>query len=94
MFQAPLIALQAAMPVDSIASATSAYAMLRTTSGALGVTLGGTIYGNSVTSRLRSIPSFNINAEPGSSSSILSIDVASLNRIQVSFHASLNVRCS
>ena len=40
LFPVPLIALQSAMPVSSIATATATFGLLRTLGGAVGITIG------------------------------------------------------
>lgn len=51
-FQTPLITLQAAMPVQDMAVATSAMVLLRSIGGSVGITVGGAIYSSQLSQRV------------------------------------------
>lgn len=51
-FPAPLITLQAAMPMHEMAVTTSAMVLLRTLGGSLGITIGGAIFASQLKQRL------------------------------------------
>ncbi|KAG9318904.1 MFS amino acid permease [Chiua virens] len=58
LFQAPLIALQAAMPIKDMATASSGFMFVRTVGGAVGISLGEAIIGNVLPKKLADIPNF------------------------------------
>lgn len=53
-FQTPLITLQAAMPLQDMAVATSAMVLLRAIGGSVGITVGGAIYSSQLSQRIPS----------------------------------------
>ncbi|KAF8342219.1 major facilitator superfamily domain-containing protein [Cantharellus anzutake] len=57
LFQTPLIALQAAMPLKDMATSTSAFTLLRMLGGTIGISVGNAIYSSELEKRLRRIPS-------------------------------------
>lgn len=59
LFQTPLIGLHAAMPLKDMATATSAFGLIRTLGGTIGISIGGAIYASEVKRRLSSIPGFS-----------------------------------
>jgi hypothetical protein len=44
LFQAPLLAIQAAMPVRDMATSTATFGLLRTLGGTVGISVGGAIF--------------------------------------------------
>ncbi|KAG9318912.1 MFS amino acid permease [Chiua virens] len=58
LFQAPLIALQAAMPIKDMATVSSGFMFVRTVGGAVGIALGEAIIGNVLPKKLADIPNF------------------------------------
>ncbi|KAJ6581824.1 MFS general substrate transporter [Mycena capillaripes] len=56
LFQPPLIALQAAMPLKDMAACTGAYYLVRNLGTTLGVSLGGAAFQSQLARRLRAIP--------------------------------------
>ena len=62
LFQTPLIALTAAMPPAEMATSVASYALVRTASGTVGITIAGSIFNSGVQSRIRNIPAFAVMA--------------------------------
>lgn len=58
LFQTPLIALQAAMPIKDMATSTGAFVFLRTLGGTVGITVGEAILSSVLQRRLRGISGF------------------------------------
>ncbi|KAN0076836.1 Major facilitator superfamily domain containing protein [Tylopilus felleus] len=58
LFQVPLVALQAAMPLKDMATASSGFMFLRTVGGAVGIAVGEAIIGSVLPQKLSSIPNF------------------------------------
>ncbi|KAJ7180875.1 major facilitator superfamily domain-containing protein [Mycena filopes] len=56
LFQPPLIALQAAMPLKDMAACTGAFYLVRTLGSTMGVSLGGVAFQTQLATRLRAIP--------------------------------------
>ncbi|KAK7025074.1 MFS general substrate transporter [Favolaschia claudopus] len=56
LFQPPLIALQAAMPLKDMATSTGAFYLVRTLGATMGVSLGGVAFQSQLASRLSAIP--------------------------------------
>ncbi|KAJ7711441.1 major facilitator superfamily domain-containing protein [Mycena metata] len=56
LFQPPLIALQAAMPLKDMAACTGAFYLVRTLGSTLGISLGGVAFQSQLAIRLRAIP--------------------------------------
>ncbi|KAJ7066486.1 MFS general substrate transporter [Mycena amicta] len=56
LFQPPLIALQAAMPLKDLASCTSAFYLVRTLGTTSGISIGGVAFQSQLAHRLRKIP--------------------------------------
>ncbi|KAJ7095709.1 major facilitator superfamily domain-containing protein [Mycena belliarum] len=56
LFQPPLIALQAAMPLKDMAACTGAFYLVRTLGTTMGVSLGGVAFQSQLAVRLRAIP--------------------------------------
>ncbi|KAF9242116.1 MFS general substrate transporter [Melanogaster broomeanus] len=56
LFQIPLVALQAAMPLKDMATASSAFMFLRTVGGAVGIALGEAIIATVLPKKLATIP--------------------------------------
>lgn len=81
IFPLPLIALQAAMPPSSIATATATFGLLRTLGGAVGISIAGSVYGSDLTNRLSKVAGFNGGSSLGSASSALTYPISSLANI-------------
>jgi len=58
LFQIPLVALQAAMPIKDMATASSGFMFIRTVGGAVGIAIGETIIANVLPQKLASIPNY------------------------------------
>ncbi|THU98340.1 MFS amino acid permease [Dendrothele bispora CBS 962.96] len=59
LFQVPMIALQASMPVAEMATSTAAFGLVRTLSGSVGLSVGNVIFANSLENRLKDIPEYD-----------------------------------
>ncbi|KAK0463985.1 MFS general substrate transporter [Desarmillaria tabescens] len=77
MFQVPMIALQAAMPLKDMATSTATYGFIRTLGGTVGVSVGQVIFSSTLTKRLAKIP----NADAGLLGGSLSESVRHLKDI-------------
>ncbi|SJL00547.1 related to multidrug resistance proteins [Armillaria ostoyae] len=77
MFQVPMIALQAAMPLKDMATSTAAYGFIRTLGGTVGVSVGQVVFSSTLTKRLAKIP----NAESSLPTGSLSESVRHLKNI-------------
>ncbi|KIK57685.1 hypothetical protein GYMLUDRAFT_203254 [Collybiopsis luxurians FD-317 M1] len=77
LFQTPLIALQAAMPLKDMATSTGAYVFIRTLGGTIGIAIGQAVFSSTLVPRLATIPNLSI----GTSSSALSEAVTILKDI-------------
>ncbi|KAH0826973.1 MFS general substrate transporter [Lanmaoa asiatica] len=58
LFQTPLVALQAAMPLRDMATASSCFMFLRTVGGAVGISIGEAIIASVLPQKLAGIPNF------------------------------------
>lgn len=58
LFQVPLVALQAAMPISDMATATATLSFIRSLGGTTGISIGGAIYGSEVNKRLSFISGY------------------------------------
>ncbi|KAG9318910.1 major facilitator superfamily domain-containing protein [Chiua virens] len=58
LFQVPLVALQAAMPLKDMATASSGFMFIRTVGGAVGISLGEAIIASVLPEKLAGIPNF------------------------------------
>lgn len=58
MFQVPLVAMQAAMPVSAIGTTTAAFTLSHTLAGALGITISGSILNGNFASQTKDLPGF------------------------------------
>ena len=56
LFQGPLVALQSAMPLSEIGTTTAAMALVRSLSGTMGITIGGTILNSELARRTANLP--------------------------------------
>jgi MFS family permease len=77
LFQTPLVALTAAMPPAQMAVSVASYALVRSASGTVGITVAGAIFNAGVQSRLKNIPEY---ANMGTSAS--QTDLKNLIHIQ------------
>ncbi|KAL5484993.1 hypothetical protein ACEPAI_7635 [Sanghuangporus weigelae] len=76
LFQPPLIALQAAMPLKDMATSTAAFVLIRTLGGTVGISVGDTIFQSELTDRLANVPGFSSSTSSGIT------DYTSIQRIQ------------
>ncbi|PAV18984.1 MFS general substrate transporter [Pyrrhoderma noxium] len=86
LFPAPLIGLQAAMPLKDMATSTATFTLLRTLGGTVGISVGGTIFSTELSKRLAAIPEYASTLASGASSmtsytSISHIEPASLRNL-------------
>ncbi|KAI5478762.1 MFS general substrate transporter [Pseudohyphozyma bogoriensis] len=58
LFQVPIIALQASMPLSDMATSTATLSLMRSLGGTIGISVGGTIYGTEAAKRLARIPGY------------------------------------
>lgn len=72
LFQAPLIALQAAMPLRDMATSTATLVLIRMLGGTIGISVGQAIWSSEVSRRIKGIEGFDIgsivkggSADPG-----------------------------
>ncbi|KAF7973419.1 hypothetical protein HWV62_15227 [Athelia sp. TMB] len=65
LFQTPLIALQAAMPLKDMATSTGTFGFLRTLGGSLGVAVGQAIWASFLQRKLKAIPNLDFDTSPG-----------------------------
>lgn len=73
---------QSAMPPSAIPTATATFGLLRTLGGAIGVSVGGTIYGSELRKRLPAIQGFDSSfLQEGGASSALSYPISALKEI-------------
>ncbi|KZV86039.1 MFS general substrate transporter [Exidia glandulosa HHB12029] len=75
LFQPPLIALQAAMPLDMLATSTAAFGLIRTLGGTVGISVGGAIYSSEVQNRIKSLTASGV-ITPGAGG----LDLGSITR--------------
>lgn len=61
LFQTPLVAVQAAMPIKDMATSTGAFVFLRTIGGTIGITIGETILSSVLQQKLRGIQGLTID---------------------------------
>jgi len=64
LFQTPLIALQAAMPIKDMATSTGTFVFLRMLGGTVGISIGQTIYSSILRKKIGNIPNVTINTSP------------------------------
>jgi len=64
LFQTPLIALQAAMPMRDMATSTATFLFLRTLGGTVGISIGQTIYSSILRMKIRNISNVTFNTSP------------------------------
>ncbi|KAL5528489.1 hypothetical protein ACEPAF_7625 [Sanghuangporus sanghuang] len=76
LFQPPLIAIQAAMPLKDMATSTAAFVLIRTLGGTVGISVGDTIFQSELTDRLATVSGFNSSMSSGIT------DYTSIQRIQ------------
>jgi len=79
LFITPLIAIQAAMPVKDMATATATLGLMRQIGGTVGISAGGAIYVNFLRKRLNKISGYDASSIPNSD---LINNVGSLKNIQ------------
>lgn len=64
LFQPPLIALQAAMPLKDMATSTSTFMFIRTLGGTIGISIGEAIVSSVLQRRISKIPGINLDTSP------------------------------
>ncbi|KAI6162553.1 major facilitator superfamily domain-containing protein [Pisolithus thermaeus] len=80
LFQVPIIAIQAAMPIKDMATASSAFMFLRTVGGAVGISVGEAIISSLLSKKMASIPGIGSYVS-GSTAALLNDDVSYLHLI-------------
>jgi MFS family permease len=66
LFQIPLIALQAAMPIKDMATSTGTFGFLRTMGGTVGIAIGQALYTSILKKKINKIPSLSgFDTSPG-----------------------------
>jgi MFS family permease len=65
LFQTPLIALQAAMPIKDMATSTATFGFLRTMGGTVGISIGQAIFSSVLQNKIKNIAGFTLNTSPG-----------------------------
>lgn len=64
LFQTPLIALQAAMPLKDMATSTATMGLIRTLGGTIGISVGQAIWSSELAKRLKSVQGFATDTSP------------------------------
>ncbi|KAJ3574818.1 hypothetical protein NP233_g1504 [Leucocoprinus birnbaumii] len=64
LFQTPLIALQAAMPLKDMATTTSTFGFIRTLGGTVGISVGQAIYTSILAKKIDSFPNLDFDTSP------------------------------
>jgi MFS family permease len=64
LFQTPLIALQAAMPIKDMATSTGTFGFIRTLGATVGISIGQAIYSSILRKKLARIPNVTIDVSP------------------------------
>jgi hypothetical protein len=59
LFQVPLLAIQASMPIEDMASTTASFGFVRSLGGTIGINIGGAIFSSQVTQRLSAIVGYS-----------------------------------
>ncbi|KAI6040004.1 MFS general substrate transporter, partial [Pisolithus marmoratus] len=80
LFQVPIIAIQAAMPMKDMATASSAFMFLRTVGGAVGIAVGEAIISSLLSKRMANIPGLSSYIS-GSTAALMNDDVSYLHLI-------------
>ncbi|KAK2466780.1 hypothetical protein APHAL10511_001038 [Amanita phalloides] len=65
LFQVPLVGLQAAMPLQDMATSTAAFGFLRTLGGTVGVSIGQAIFSSFAQKKVSRVPNANLNTSAG-----------------------------
>ncbi|XP_006457967.1 hypothetical protein AGABI2DRAFT_199095 [Agaricus bisporus var. bisporus H97] len=65
LFQVPLIALQAAMPLKDMAASTSTFGFLRSLGGTVGISIGQAIYSSVLNKKVRNFTNLSLDTSPG-----------------------------
>jgi len=73
LFQPPLIALQASMPLAEMATSTATFGLMRTLGGTIGIAVGDAILTSELSRRLPKIQGFNSSSGVGLSGNIQSL---------------------
>ncbi|KAI0637000.1 MFS amino acid permease [Trametes polyzona] len=71
LFQTPLIGLQAAMPLKDMATSTSAFILIRTLGGTVGISVGEAIISSELRKRISHIPGLTIDTSPSALTQIV-----------------------
>jgi hypothetical protein len=61
LFQTPLIAIQAAMPIKDMATSTGTFGFIRTLGGTVGISIGQTIFSSFLRKKIARIPNLNFD---------------------------------
>ncbi|TFK42410.1 MFS amino acid permease [Crucibulum laeve] len=65
LFQMPMIALQAAMPIRDMATSTAAFGLIRTLGGTVGISIGQAIFSSTLIKKVARIPNLALDTSPG-----------------------------
>lgn len=65
LFQVPLIAIQAAMPIKDMATSTSTFGFIRTLGGTMGISIGQAIFASIIRKKIAKIPNVSLDTSPG-----------------------------
>ncbi|PFH54197.1 hypothetical protein AMATHDRAFT_169852 [Amanita thiersii Skay4041] len=65
LFQVPLIGLQAAMPIQDMATSTGTFGFIRTLGGTVGISIGQAIFSSVVRKKIAHIPNANLDTSTG-----------------------------
>ncbi|KAF8506366.1 major facilitator superfamily domain-containing protein [Hysterangium stoloniferum] len=65
LFQTPIIALQAAMPLKDMATSTATLVLIRTIGGTMGIAIGQAIWSSELRKRIKNIPGFATDTSAG-----------------------------
>ncbi|KAF8643906.1 hypothetical protein AX16_008922 [Volvariella volvacea WC 439] len=65
LFQVPLIALQAAMPIKDMATSTGTFGFIRTLGGTVGVSVGQAVFASEIRRRIQHIPNVTLDTSAG-----------------------------
>ncbi|KAI6005455.1 major facilitator superfamily domain-containing protein [Pisolithus albus] len=86
LFQVPIIAIQAAMPIKDMATASSAFMFLRTVGGAVGISVSEAIISSLLSKKMASIPGISSYVS-GSTAALLNDDVSTVTVRDAILHA-------
>jgi len=95
IFQPPLIALQASMPLSLMATSTATFGLMRTIGGTIGISVGDAIFSSELTRRLPKIQGFDASTGAGLTNNIQGLShiqpVALRNEVLHAYSRSLSL---